>query len=549
MGYEQYRKRGTKFMKHFLKKYIKKRIPRLLIVCLCFLILSGCGAGKKRESITIAMPRGEYIRNLEDNYFLKWLEDKSGLELNFVLLDDTYAETQLDAAFASGNADVDAFFAFDTGGDYRTQMNKLQEYADEGYILPIDPYLDGSSNLVRAFAAFEAYDLRGAMTGRDGHIYFYPGLDTSRAKETGQILWLNKNWLSNLSLPVPTTTKELRDVLLAFKTRDPNGNGAADEIPLCGSAYPYGQQCWLNLINAFTFDDPDNSRLIVEDEQIVFAPQTDGWREAMIYLNDLYANGLIDPLALTLSPRSLLDLVNSPSDILGGFTADELTDVALQNSSEILSKYIHVAPLTGPDGTRRALGKTVLPIVAGVISASCENPAAAVKLFDLMLSEEAFLIGRYGEENVDWEKGGVTDMDFYGRPASVRVINRLNERVQNKQISELGPYFAWPSLADSVSYTGFESDAAYIDARAHLAYLPFVPGENIGALLASAALPKDIWQIRRVIDAYTDQSIIDFMTGAHDPRDDEQWTAYQQAYKVMGSEELVDSVQEVYEVN
>ncbi|MDR0964206.1 MAG: extracellular solute-binding protein [Clostridium sp.] len=533
----------------FFKEHIEKGVKQFLFLCIVAFLFSGCATNQNRESITIAMPQGEYIRNLDDNYYLRWLEEKSGLELNFVLLDDAYAQTQLDAAFASGSADVDAFFAFDTGGDYRTQLNKLQEYADAGYILPIDPYLDNESNLSRAFDAFDAYDLRDAMTGRDGQLYFYPGLDTSSAKETGSILWLNKNWLSNLSLPVPTTTDELRDVLMAFKTGDPNGNGVADEIPLCGSAVPYGQQCWLNLINAFTFDDPENSRLIVEDGQIVFAPQTDDWREAMIYLNDLYTKELIDPMALTLSPRSLLDLANSPSDILGGFTADELTDVALQNSSEILSKYIHVAPLTGPDGKRRALGKTVLPTIAGVISASCENPEAVVRLFDLMLSEEAFLIGRYGEENVDWARGGVTDMDFYGNPASVRVINRLNERVQNKQISELGPYFAWQSLADSVSYTGFDSDAAYIDARAHLAYVPFVPKENIGALLVSASFSEDMQQLRRQIDAYTDQCIIDFMTGVCDPSDEAQWAEVQKAYKDMGIDELVSSVQAVYDVN
>jgi ABC-type glycerol-3-phosphate transport system substrate-binding protein len=527
---------------------MKTRILALSLVCACLLSLAGCAGESGRETLSIAMPRGEYIRNIDDNYFVSWLEEKSGYDLEFVLLDETYAETQLDAAFASGSADVDAFFAFDTGGDYRAKLAKLREYADMGYILPIDPYLNGDSNLERAFAAFESYDLREAMTGRDGHIYFYPGLDTSRANETGQILWLNRNWLSELSLPVPTTTTELREVLLAFKTRDPNGNGVADEIPLCGSAYPYGQQCWINLINAFVFDDPENSRLYAENGEIIFAPQTEGWRQAMIYLNSLYAEALIDPLALELSPRSLLDLANSPDDLLGGFTADALTDVALQNSPEILSKYIHVAPLEGPDGMRRASGKTVLPSVAGVISASCEIPEAVFRLFDLMLSEEAFLIGRYGEENVDWAPGGVTDLDFYGNPAQVRVINRLSERVQNKQISELGPFFAWPQLADSVSYTGFDSDAAYIDARAHLAYLPFVPEENIGALLASAALPEELQQIRRELDAYTEKSILDFMTGERDPNDEAQWAEYQRAYVSLGSEDLLRAVQAAYEV-
>ena len=31
---------------------------------------------------------------------------------------------------------------------------------------------------------------------------------------------------------MPTTTEELKEVLIAFKTDDPNGNGKADEIPL-----------------------------------------------------------------------------------------------------------------------------------------------------------------------------------------------------------------------------------------------------------------------------------------------------------------------------
>jgi hypothetical protein len=38
------------------------------------------------------------------------------------------------------------------------------------------------------------------------------------------------------------------------------------------------------------------------------------------------------------------------------------------------------------------------------------------------------------------------------------------------------------------------------------------------------------------------------MTGARDPNDDAQWQAYQQEYRHLGSEELVRSVQEAYEV-
>ncbi|AET59366.1 sugar ABC transporter periplasmic protein [Paenibacillus terrae HPL-003] len=42
--------------------------------------------------------------------------------------------------------------------------------------------------------------------------------------------WINVEWLNKLGLSMPTTTKELKQVLIAFKTKDPNGNGQADEI-------------------------------------------------------------------------------------------------------------------------------------------------------------------------------------------------------------------------------------------------------------------------------------------------------------------------------
>ena len=45
-------------------------------------------------------------------------------------------------------------------------------------------------------------------------------------------MMINKAWLDKLGLQVPTTWDELENVLKAFKTQDPNGNGQADEIPM-----------------------------------------------------------------------------------------------------------------------------------------------------------------------------------------------------------------------------------------------------------------------------------------------------------------------------
>lgn len=42
-------------------------------------------------------------------------------------------------------------------------------------------------------------------------------------------------WLESLNLSEPTTTEELKEVLLAVRDSDYNGNGSADEIALTGS--------------------------------------------------------------------------------------------------------------------------------------------------------------------------------------------------------------------------------------------------------------------------------------------------------------------------
>lgn len=48
-------------------------------------------------------------------------------------------------------------------------------------------------------------------------------------------MWIYKPWLEKLNLSEPKTLDEFYNVLKAFKEKDPNGNGLADEIPFIGA--------------------------------------------------------------------------------------------------------------------------------------------------------------------------------------------------------------------------------------------------------------------------------------------------------------------------
>ncbi len=96
----------------------------------------------------------------------------------------------------------------------------------------------------------------------DEQLYYFPKCKTSRTSKNFQTFWINVKWLKALGLEIPTTTKELYEVLKAFHDRDPNGNGIRDELPLVGCEADYALQSYNFLLNAFAYNDPVNLRFV-----------------------------------------------------------------------------------------------------------------------------------------------------------------------------------------------------------------------------------------------------------------------------------------------
>ena len=64
----------------------------------------------------------------------------------------------------------------------------------------------------------------------DGKIIAIPLVDS--AIDAASFLWIRQDWLDKLGLERPTTMEELYDVMVAFKTQDPDGNGVDDTVGL-----------------------------------------------------------------------------------------------------------------------------------------------------------------------------------------------------------------------------------------------------------------------------------------------------------------------------
>ena len=237
------------------------------------------------------------------------------------------------------------------------------------------------------------------LTAPDGHIHFLPTGDEAYMNQIDAQHWINQNWLDNLNLEVPTTTDEFYEVLKAFKEQDANGNGDPDdEIPFTFNGVWTWATGLFNMFGSFGVVENSNHAFVV-DGTVHFAPEEEGYYEALKYFNKLYSEGLIDPEVFTQSA----DQYNSRGDgkdIYGSLIGYRASSVL---SNDELENYTGVLPLVGPNGDQMIYTNEITQLTGWQITTACENPEAFVRLYDYINSttEMVFRWNR-GKEGVNW---------------------------------------------------------------------------------------------------------------------------------------------------
>ena len=107
---------------------------------------------------------------------------------------------------------------------------KLESLGMDGGIIPLNDLIEKHApNIKSFFKKYPRYKMDAVAA--DGNIYFIPDYYDWYAMRAAQGLFIRKDWINKLGLKIPETMEELYDVMIAFKTKDPNQNGKMDEIP------------------------------------------------------------------------------------------------------------------------------------------------------------------------------------------------------------------------------------------------------------------------------------------------------------------------------
>lgn len=417
-----------------------KKLICLLLALVCVLSLAACGkggglagSGDKQNSgttadgkvlLTIGLPVNAHVLDYKNNALTKYLENELNYELEFIPYSGgSEIGTQIATAITAGEALPDIIWGVALG------EQAISRYGKDDYFQDLSKYFadrEGASKVywerVEAnYSDYEIDNIKRKMVDADtGEIYYIPSMETSLVDIMDYQVWINTVWLDNLGLKMPTTTQEFYDTLVAFKTKDPNKNGKADEIPLYGSeAGGLGADVVNFVINMFLYFDDRKNFAVGEDGKLYAPFTTEEYRKALQFANKLYAEKLMPDAVFTTSSGDLQKVTTPASgEALVGIFCGHLTLHAMKNN-DLLKQYQPMPYLKGQSVVfnDNTYSRNVF------ITSSCANPDAAFKLIMKMFEEESSWRIRYGEYKVNWDYAPEGSISELGLPAKMKIID------------------------------------------------------------------------------------------------------------------------------
>lgn len=471
-----------------------------------------------------------------NNGFVNTVAEESGIQMEITAVSGADSVTQRNLRLASG--DFPDVFMLDWTS-IMTFTDIMQYGVQEQILAPIDPYIEPySENMGRILE--EHPDFTDAITATDGHIYGFPRFSECYHCLAYPKFYIRQDWLDALNLEMPTTTDELKDVLTAFVTKDPNGNGQADEIGLLGGT-DFNLMLEYGIIgNSFVTVKPDFWLYTPDGENIEVSVTTDAYRDGLIYLNDLYANGLIDSTSFTNDSDQFAQTVRLEPYVVGMYCCDHI-GMGYDTANVDEAKNYQIVPvLEGPDGVRQQSqnsGEGQIQGFHAVMTVACENPEAVFRMIDHYFYDDYWNMYRFhGPEGTGWDYAEEGAENVFGGPATY-VINQLSSDESDALVTANG--FAPGPQADLAEFRAaslpyVEGDALYqpenyeqrvaLDTMDLLNYIPdwnlqysvFIDPENA----------NEYADIQTNLNSYIRSATVQFIMGDRDPNNDADWETY-----------------------
>ena len=370
---------------------------RLLAVCLALFLLAGsltgCGGSGEEvvpeEIVWVLLEEDEKLYNSLTG--IEKIEEATGVNITFKLM----TKEEYNYMLASGKyPDVMAAYLYN---------GEVLDLYNRGVAIEVSELVENNSTYLKAIYE-DNPDIYQEVQTNDGKLIYFPSLNPMKSDEdfyrlAYSGLLIRQDWLDKLGLEVPTDIEEWHRVLTAFKTKDPNGNGIADEIPFDDYRY----HLFAPSFGVF------EGILLSGGNRVTYGPMEDGYKEFLQTMNQWYEEGLIGQSAVTGSNKwSDANIIN---DISGSFYGLDnawriyLPSLLETNGEAVLTAVPIPRARDGKSYSSMENLKTHIRNQVTVITSACRNPQAAMKVIDYMYSEEGSDYLTWGIEGETYQVG------------------------------------------------------------------------------------------------------------------------------------------------
>lgn len=501
---------------------MKKRLFCLCLSLLMVLSLAGSAMAAgfplvtEPTTFTVFGQRDQNQANWDEVYVLNEYAKMTGVTMDWQEVPSQGFDEVKNLLFASNDL-PDLFIRA-----YINNNNVIQYGVNSAQLMPLNDLIDQYAPNLKAL--MEQYpSIRQSITAPDGNIYTLPGVDISDTGLMGFKQWINKDWLAKLGLAMPTTTEELKQVLIAFRDGDPNGNGQQDEIPLGirepSSVYCLGGSFGLQYQMRDTYNIDENGKLhnwLCDDT----------FKEYLMYMNDLYTEGLLwQEYYKNDRPAWRSNLANA----LFGAMDMPYSDVFLS----VEDQFEALPPLVGPSGDQLwSDANTASSPGFFAISNTCKNPEIAMQWVDYFYSAEGSLFFRYGVEGVTYH------FDETGYP-------RMNDDILNAAegfMTALGKINLVPGGGFPVLITNQTDGIVASDLTKQVAsvFIPYLPKTIVAKPTVSLNDMDTLNAITQDLETYRDTAVTKFILGEWSF---DKWDEYCSTLETIGIRQL----EEIYQ--
>ncbi|MCL2832064.1 MAG: extracellular solute-binding protein [Treponema sp.] len=484
------------------------------------------------------------IENFETNEFTKSYEQKTGVKLSWQVAPPDSVAEQRRLSIASG--DLPDFYM--NAGFTR---NDEVSYGKDGVFAPLNNVIDTYGYWIKDMFK-EMPESRSLITAPDGNIYGLPFSSDSIHTLFNAKLYINSAWLKALNLKVPSTTAEFQDVLRAFKTKDPNGNGKADEIPLI-TFQPAGNgtnQVVPFFVNSFIQMDM-NGFYVTKDDKVDIAYNKPEFRQALQYLNGLVNEGLLDPTSFSITQAQLRQLAEDPAGMLLGSVIMQAPSTIYAMTSPRQMDLDAIAPMQGPNGVRLGIYWPDTQVTTGalIVTTKCKYPEVVMRWVDWFFSLEGILNMRIGRQGIEWDYPKPGDLSYTGEPAQW-----INIGSQGGSTNLFWMQYGVASYNRHSKQLGVSDDKFYgpegLNTRLYKytidSYVPYKPDKYLPPMYFEASVLDPISQPLNDVTNYRNQMWARFITGDL-ALNDANWTAYVNTLNQMGIANIISAYQKTYD--